>query len=250
MSERMTADDAAYDDVADAYHQAVDPDGTGLHDATLDELVGEVEVAGRRVLALACGQGRDARLLADLGASVVGVDASARMLAHARRLEDAKPRGIAYVHGNAHSLSDLGDGSFDGVVCHMALMDIPELEPTLAAVARVLRPGSWFVFSIVHPCYKAPAAGELVDHVDGSVRRTVGRYFEEGPFDSVTRWDVLPRRAYLRMLSTYVNALVAAGLLIVRMVEPVGDRPVWQTVPGLLYARCQKAAVAATAATA
>jgi hypothetical protein len=39
------------------------------------------------------------------------------------------------------------------------------------------------------------------------------------------------------MLSTYVNTLVAAGLPVVRMVEPVGDRPVWQAVPGLLYFR-------------
>jgi hypothetical protein len=41
------------------------------------------------------------------------------------------------------------------------------------------------------------------------------------------------------MLSTYVNTLATAGLPVVRMIEPVGDRPVWQSVPGLLYFRCQ-----------
>lgn len=41
-------------------------------------------------------------------------------------------------------------------------------------------------------------------------------------------------------MSTYVNTLVDSGLAVVRMVEPVGDRPVWQAVPGLLYLRCQR----------
>jgi hypothetical protein len=119
----------------------------------------------------------------------------------------------------------------------MALMDIPELEPTVRSIARILKPGGWFVASIVHPCYKTPADGELIDHVDGSTRRITGRYFDQGPYSSVTRLEILPRVAYHRMLSTYGNTLVAAGLPVVRMVEPVGDRPVWQAVPDLLYFR-------------
>ncbi|TCO49303.1 methyltransferase family protein [Kribbella antiqua] len=232
---------SAYDEVADVYHETVDPDGVGLEDQTFDELVGEVR--GLRVAAVACGQGRDARRLADLGADVVGIDASEAMLGHARRLEQEAPRGIEYVHDDAQELRRIDDASFDAVVCHMALMDIPELEPAVRSIARILKPGGWFAASIVHPCYKTPADGELIDHVDGSTRRITGRYFEEGPYDSKTRWAILPRVAYHRMLSTYINTLVAAGLPVVRMVEPVGERPVWQSVPGLLYFRCQKSEV-------
>ena len=36
----------------------------------------------------------------------------------------------------------------------------------LGSIARILRPGGWFVFSITHPCFKPPAYGELTDHVD------------------------------------------------------------------------------------
>lgn len=234
----MTDLTSTYDELADAYHDAVDPGGVGLSDATFDELVGDVR--GRRVAAVACGQGLDARRLAILGAQVVGVDASGPLLAHARRLEELAPQGIEYLHDDAQDLGRLGDASFDAVVCHMALVDIPELEPTLRAIARILVPGGSFVASIVHPCYKTPADGELIDHVDGSTRRIVGRYFDEGPYRSVTSWEVLPRVAYHRTLSTFVNTLVAAGLPVVRLVEPVGNRPVWQAVPGLLYLRCQR----------
>ncbi|MBM7783478.1 class I SAM-dependent methyltransferase [Tenggerimyces flavus] len=233
----MTRLTSAYDELADVYHHTVDPDGGGLEDPIFDDLVGEVR--GQRIAAVACGQGRDARRLADLGASVVGIDASEPLLTHARRLEQDTPRGVEYVHGDAHDLQPLADSTFDGVVCHMALMDIPELNPTVTSIVRVLRPGGWFVASIVHPCYKTPADGEFVDHVDGSVRRTTGRYFAEGPYSSPTRWDILPRTAYHRTLSTYINTFTAADLFVVRMIEPVGDRPVWKEVPGLLYFRCQ-----------
>lgn len=210
---------AEYDVVADAYSRALDPDGA---DPVLTELVGDV--AGLRVLSLACGQGRDARLLAALGARVTGVDVSEEMLRHARRRETDDPRGIEFVLGDAQTLDVLESASFDAVVCHMALMDIPELAPTIAAVARVLRARGWFVFSIVHPCYAGHVAivsDYLLDH----------RYRKRVPPD----W--LPAHAYHRPLSTYVNELGQAGLCIERIVEahhPAADS---SGVPGLLYCR-------------
>src|SRR4051812_41631074 len=143
---------AAYDEVADAYHEALDPEGLGLRDPVFQQLL--TDVAGAHVLALACGQGRDARLLADLGATWVGVDVSEHMLEYARRFEQTTPRGVRYVRGDAQDLEAFDDESFDGIVAHMALMDIPKVEATVGSVARVLRPGGWFVFSIVHPCYQ------------------------------------------------------------------------------------------------
>lgn len=220
----MDAESAAYDQVAEAYHEAIDPEGSGLRDPVLEELVGDVD--GQRVLAVGCGQGRDARRLADLGATVVAVDVSERLLGHARRLEQATPRDITYVKGNAHDLAALDDEDFDGVVCHMALMDIPELDSAITSVARVLRPGGWFVFSIVHPCYRP--------HVE-----LVAGYLNEGRYEKIGGWVVLPRHAYHRPLSTVINTLSRAGLPITRMVEPP-DEPATGEVPNLLYARCLK----------
>ncbi|MEV6282789.1 class I SAM-dependent methyltransferase [Kribbella sp. NPDC051770] len=234
----MTDVTSLYDETADAYHATIDPDGAGLTDPTFDDLVGELH--GQRVAAIACGQGRDARHLADLGASVVAVDASEGLLTHARRLEQEQPRGIEYLHGDAQRLDVLDDGSYDGAVCYMALMDIPELEPTLRSVARVLKPGGWFVAAIVHPCTKPPAHGELIDHTAGTARRVTGRYFEEGPYDSATRWAILPNVSYHRTLSTYVNTLVASGLVVERMAEPIGESPVWREAAQLLYVRCRR----------
>lgn len=227
--------EAKYDEVADEYDQWV---GAELVDPTFVELVGEV--AGQQVCAVACGPGREARYLAGAGATVTGVDLSEKLLAIARRHEEVAPLGISYQAGDAHTLEGLATGSFDGVVCYMALMDIPSLDSALQSIARILRPGGWFVFTITHPCFKTPATGDLIDHTNKSVRRTVGRYFAEGYWDGPGQHrGALPVGAYHRTLSTYVNALTGAQLVIEQLREPPrDDGPVWQEVPQLLYVRC------------
>lgn len=209
---------ATYDQVAAAYHRTFDMDS----DPILRDLVGDVR--GKRLLVAACGQGRDARVLADLGASVEAVDISAGMLEYARSRERERPLGIRYTQGDAQDLAGFADADFDGVVCRMALMDIPGLAPTITSFARVLRSGGFLVLSIVHPCF-AP-------HV-----QAVSDYLTEERYDKVGGPDWLPPQAYHRPLSLYVNTLVQAGFAINRMVEPPDD-PAAKGVPNILYIGC------------
>ena len=217
-----TTEPPAYDEVADTYRDVFDPDGAGLRDPALEELIGDV--AGQEVLSLACGQGQDARLLVRLGARVTGVDISEAMLAHARRHESSAPRGITYVQGDAHDLAAFADASFDGVTCHMALMDIPELDAAIRSVARVLRSGGWFVFSIVHPCYRGHV--EIIDD-----------YLADHLYTKQVPVEWLPPTARHRPISAYVNDLAAAGLRPVRMIEADMNRPSGGDVPQILYLR-------------
>lgn len=214
----------AYDEVAEAYSHTLDPDGAGLVDPVLTELAGDV--AGQDVLSLACGQGQDARLLARLGATVTGIDISGEMLGHARRIEAADPRGIGYVEGDVQDLAPFADAIYDGVVCHMALMDVPDLASTIRSVARVLREPGWFVFSIVHPCYHP--------HVE-----IVSDYLLDHRYRKVVPVDWLPPHAYHRPVGAYVEGLTQAGLGLERVVEVHTPGRPYDVggVPGLLYAR-------------
>lgn len=231
--------ESLYDSLAHEYDRWVSAAGDMLADATFADLIGPV--AGARICAVGCGAGREARYLASHGALVTGVDLSEPLLAIAREREAVAPLGITYRHGDAHTLTGFADRSFGGVVCSMALMDIPDLERALDAVARILIPGGWLVFAITHPCFKPPAYGEIIDHVDGRVRRTVGQYFAEGPWEGPGKNTAhLPARAFHRTLSTYVNTLVSAGFDIEALREPQGDLPVWREVAQLLYARCRR----------
>jgi SAM-dependent methyltransferase len=85
-----------------------------------------------RLLDVACGDGTLLHLLSQAGiGDVVGVDQSPEELARARA--EALPP------------LPLPDRSVDMAVCHMALMVIEPVEPVLAEIARVLRPGGRFV---------------------------------------------------------------------------------------------------------
>ncbi len=243
-----------YDDIAEWYDQWI-----GTHPMSEDPffLVANAlidRVAGERICDLACGQGRVARHLADRGARIVGIDLSARLLAIARHHEETNPRGIEYVQADAQNLDEQALGLFDGVICFLALMDIPDLALTLHSVARILRPGGWFVFSILHPCFHTSQSGEI-ETPEGMVR-TIGRYFVEGHWRSETRSGPPGKiGAYHRTLSTYINTLTAAGLQLVHLSEVSGtptittsrslshvNRPVWQEVPTVLVASCRKPA--------
>ena len=128
----------------------------------------------------------------------------------------------------------------------MALMDIPELDPTVKAVARVLRPAGWFVFSILHPCNHTRPSGQITA-ADGSVFRTVSDYFTEG-FWRADQRPGPPGRvgSHHRTLAAYVNTLTEAGLVVERLDEPrvLVGRParmaIWQEVPAVLVARCRR----------
>ncbi|MBA3947989.1 MAG: class I SAM-dependent methyltransferase [Herpetosiphonaceae bacterium] len=238
--------ESAYDEIAEWYDAWAGPmiDDDPFF-PTVETLMGTV--AGQRVCDLACGQGRVARYLAERGASVVGIDVSAKLLAIAHGHEQATPRGIAYLQADARTLDGIPDSAFDGVLCFMALMDIPDLAPTLRTIARILRPAGWFVFATLHPCFHTPRSGELATP-DGWVR-TIGDYFIEGYWRSDSRTGPPGKvGAYHSTLSSYINSLSDAGLTLEQVSEPYATpalaaaRPIWAEVPAVLVARCRKGA--------
>jgi SAM-dependent methyltransferase len=237
------ATQAAYDAIAEWYDQTVRATSFAgdVVLPTLLELVGNV--SGQSICDLGCGQGRLARFLAQRGAQVVGVDVSRELIALAQRDEAAEPLGIQYLVDDAMHLTTLAEGEFNGIVCNLALMDIPDI----VAVWHMLRLQGWFVFSLTHPCFESPHA-EWQSLDDGTVCRVIRTYFEEGFWRSSNPKGVRGRvGAHHRMLSTYVNALVETGFQIEQLVEPRPTQEATLRVPGYAVApafmviRCVKA---------
>src|SRR3954454_18991621 len=106
------------------------------------------DVVGRRILDAGCGSGPLSAALRDRGAVVTGIDASAGMLALARRrLGDDVALHVV-------DLSDrlpFADGAFDDVVASLVLHYLEDWGPTLAELRRVLGPGGRLIASVDHP---------------------------------------------------------------------------------------------------
>jgi len=216
---------ARYDAIADWYVEFTRDWGTELH-ALLPE-----DLLGQRVLDLACGYGTASRYLAGRGARVTGVDLSAGLLSRARQFESDQGLGIGYVHGDATS-TDWWDGeAYDGVLCNMALMDIDDLDGALSTVAAVLAPGGWFSFSVFHPCYPGGPEGSWSGLPSWAPDRG---YAREGWWSTAGAGVRGHAGANHRMLSTYLNAVVGAGLVL----EQLAERGT--SVPVTLIARCRR----------
>jgi len=109
--------------------------------ATLDALVPWLALVGNeRLLDVPCGTGALAQRLQVGWASVevVGVDASAAMLEHARAKHEGKP--YRWLQADVHDLP-LEDESFDVVVCVNSFHCFDRPADVLAEFGRVLRPG-------------------------------------------------------------------------------------------------------------
>ena len=120
---------------------------------------------GDAVLKVACGAGRFARRMAALGAHVVAFDGSPRFIerARARTAEDAKIEYHVLDAARADAITALGVRRFGKAVCTMAVMDMPQIEPLFEGVARVLKPGGSFVFSVTHPCFHTAAVQRFAE---------------------------------------------------------------------------------------
>jgi SAM-dependent methyltransferase len=223
------ASEARYDAVADWY-----PSWVGDGDGLIAEGVGGLlppSVRCSRVLDVACGHGRASRALARRGAVIVGVDISARLVGVGRAIEAAQPLGIEYHLADVAEPDLWWDGvPFDGAVCEMAFMDIDDLPGALAAVAHTVRPGGWFVISLVHPCFPGNEVGLSSWPPERS-------YFAEGWWtSSAHNPDGVRVRvgSSHRTVSTYLNALIDAGFSLDRAVEPPAP------VPTFLLLRCRR----------
>ncbi|MBI3959573.1 MAG: class I SAM-dependent methyltransferase [Chloroflexi bacterium] len=112
--------------------------------------------AGMRVLDVACGNGLTSRRLGRLGAQVTAFDVSDEMIQRARARTSAEDGHIDYRvidGGDDATLLAQGEESFDAALSNMALFDMAEIDPLFASLARLLKPGGVFVFSLMHPCF-------------------------------------------------------------------------------------------------
>ena len=184
------------------------------------------DVAGRDVLEVGSGAGQCSRWVRAHGGRATGLDLSHRQLQHSRRLDDETGIVVPSVLGTATHLP-FGDASFDVVFCSFgALQFVRDIADAVAEVARVLRPGGRFAFSITHPTrWMFPD-----DPAETGLTATQS-YWDRTPYVEVD--DDTGQVTYVehhRTLGDWVGLLAAAGFRIHTLLEPewpAGHDRVW-----------------------
>lgn len=186
------------------------------------------DVSGRDVLEVGCGAGQCSRWLAAAGASATGVDFSQGMLDEATALQSRRPSDApspTLVLGDARKLP-CSDDSFD-IACssYGALPFVSDAEAVLSEVARILRPGGRWVFSVTHPVrWMFPdVPGESGLSVEYS-------YFDRTPYVELDADGAPVYAEHHRTMGDWIGLIGGAGFVLESLVEPewpAGNSATW-----------------------
>jgi ubiquinone/menaquinone biosynthesis C-methylase UbiE len=143
---------------------------------------------GQAVLDVACGTGIVARTVADRlrgACRVVGLDLNPAMLAVARRVRP----DIEWREGDAAAMP-FPDGSFDVVLCQMALMFFPDRAGALREMRRLVGAGGTVAIVVpahlpAQPAY-APFVEMVARHAGPDAVSLLGAYFSCGDLGPLT----------------------------------------------------------------
>jgi SAM-dependent methyltransferase len=217
----VAASRRGWDDIADEYQDehgdflgASDfvwcPEGWREEDV---QLLGPV--SGKRVLEVGGGAAQCGRWLVGQGASVVSLDLSGRMLAHAQALSASAGVGPALVQAHAGNLP-LRTDSFDlAFTAFGAIPFVADLAQVQREVARVVRPGGRWVFATTHPVRWA-----FPDDPGIAGLTAIRSYFDRTPY---VEFDAAGAPNYVEhhyTIGDHVRNLVDAGWVLDALIEP------------------------------
>lgn len=182
---------------------------------------------GLRYLDVGCGEGRVMRAVEGRGATVVGLDLSARLI---------KEAGTGVV-ADLNRIP-LREASFDGVYSVLTLEHVADHRAFFAEAARVTRPDGVLALVINHPSWTAPGSTP-VSEPDGEVLWRPGDYFSNGTSEMPAGEGTVV--FYHRSMADLLNAAADSGWRLEHMVEqPHHDFEDQAGIPRLLACRWRR----------
>jgi 2-polyprenyl-3-methyl-5-hydroxy-6-metoxy-1,4-benzoquinol methylase len=107
---------------------------------------------GKQILDVGCGDGQITNALARKGARVLGIDKSAKWIAHCKKTY--QQGSITFQCLNATQIQKLQPRKFDVVLMNMVLVNVDtakEIQKIFQGIRKVLKPNGVLVFSDLHP---------------------------------------------------------------------------------------------------
>jgi ubiquinone/menaquinone biosynthesis C-methylase UbiE len=196
----------------DVWHRRVFEADPGHEDASSPwyQLVREKigDVAGQRVLEVACGRGGFVRELAQRGAHVIGCDFSfsAICAAQSKLAKSQGNQSAALLHGDAQRMP-FADASFDMIISCETIEHLPDVRSAILEMYRVTRPGGKLFLT-------TPNYANLTGLYELYARLRNGKHQTDQPFD---------RRQWFPQIRDFVRA---AGWQIIGVDGTVHQFPI------------------------
>ncbi len=174
---------------------------------------------GKSVLELGCGSGHTLCYLWNTkqASELWGLDLSQEQLRFANEVLAQENIPAKLFLASMDENPGIPESYFDLVISIYSLGWTPDLSRTISQVYSYLKPGGKFIFSWEHPVY------QCLDYDINSGKYFFNRsYLDESP-EINPSWKGVEIVLQPRKLSTYVNAISDAGLIIERLVESEPD---------------------------
>jgi SAM-dependent methyltransferase len=175
-------------------------------------------IAGRQLLCLAAGGGRQSALYAAAGARVTVIDISAEMLALDRQVAAERGLDVRTVAASMDDLSMLAPGSFDIVIQPVSTCYVPNLIDVYRQVARIVIPGGLYISQ-----HKQPSSLQATVKPSARGYEITEPYYRQGPLPPV---NGSPHREvgtveFLHRWEELLGGLCRSGFAIEDVIEPL-----------------------------
>ena len=174
-----------------------------------------------KVLDVGCGEGYLSRMMAKQGMKVWGVDFSSNLIEAAKKEEHRDPLGIQYKVADMRTTS-FPSSSFDIVVSHQSIHEIPNPQKALQEFARILKKNGRVLLLFLHPCFDFS--------LDQTNKQTIAPlYFQKGKIQKghylVGGLKSPAPYFYLHLpLEDWTRVISTAGFDITQIEEPAPSR--------------------------
>ncbi len=187
------------------------------------------DVKGRRSIEIGCGGGQNTIALARWGAEAFGVDPSKNQIEYARRLAKKCEVKATFNVASAEDLRMFENDFFDIALSSFAFEYVGNLRQGFGEANRVLKKNSLFVFCLCHPLL------HIINTLLGKGDEEAG-LMDYLSWPRIDSWDwsyedtkPVKMHGHSRTLSQLINALLAGGFMLERIVEQGVNEPAKKT---------------------